>query len=193
MKQSYIFEYQNENDFRKKERTVRKYNMLAYKKLTFEYYPKDAPVLEGVDISSGSEYILSVNEENVITALAPGQTYLVVCSVYADIEVSYNVVISEKHFLPESVTVTGSETEILVGQSLTVSATVLPERAADDVVWSSSDPSIATVDENGVVTGVKAGTVKIIATTPEVETARLVTGLTACALIVNSCVVFVNV
>ena len=39
MKQGYIFEYQNENDFRKKERSVRKYNMLAYKKLTFEYYP----------------------------------------------------------------------------------------------------------------------------------------------------------
>lgn len=40
MKQSFIFEYQNENDFRKKERSVRKYNMLAYKKLTFEYYPE---------------------------------------------------------------------------------------------------------------------------------------------------------
>lgn len=39
MKQSYVFEYQNENDFRKKERSVRKYNMLAYKKLTFDYYP----------------------------------------------------------------------------------------------------------------------------------------------------------
>lgn len=39
MKQSYIFEYLNENDFRKKERSVRKYNMLAYKKLTFDYYP----------------------------------------------------------------------------------------------------------------------------------------------------------
>ena len=40
MKQTYIFEYQNENDFRKKERSVRKYNMLAYKKLTFNYYPE---------------------------------------------------------------------------------------------------------------------------------------------------------
>ena len=38
MKQTYIFEYLNENDFRKKERSVRKFNMLAYKKLTFEYY-----------------------------------------------------------------------------------------------------------------------------------------------------------
>ncbi len=37
---NYHFEYVNENEFRKKERSVRKYNMLAYKKLTFEYYPK---------------------------------------------------------------------------------------------------------------------------------------------------------
>lgn len=40
MKQSYIFEYLDENDFRKKERSLRKYNMLAYKRLTFEYYPQ---------------------------------------------------------------------------------------------------------------------------------------------------------
>ena len=40
MKNSYIFEYLDENDFRKKERSVRKYNMLAYKKLTFNYYPE---------------------------------------------------------------------------------------------------------------------------------------------------------
>ena len=39
MEKSYVFEYLDENDFRKKERSVRKYNMLAYKKLTFEYYP----------------------------------------------------------------------------------------------------------------------------------------------------------
>ena len=38
MKKNYIFEYLDENDFRKKERSVRKYNMLAYKKLTFTYY-----------------------------------------------------------------------------------------------------------------------------------------------------------
>lgn len=40
MEKSYIFEYLDENDFRKKERSVRKYNMLAYKRLTFTYYPE---------------------------------------------------------------------------------------------------------------------------------------------------------
>ena len=40
MKDGFVFEYLNENDFRVKERTVRKYNMLAYKKMTFDFYPK---------------------------------------------------------------------------------------------------------------------------------------------------------
>ena len=40
MKGTYIFEYLNENEFRKLERSVKKYNMLAYKKLTFNYYPE---------------------------------------------------------------------------------------------------------------------------------------------------------
>lgn len=40
MLNTFIFEYLDENDFRKKERSVRKYNMLAYKKLTFYYYPE---------------------------------------------------------------------------------------------------------------------------------------------------------
>ena len=40
MVNTFIFEYLDENDFRKKERSVRKYNMLAYKKLTFNYYPE---------------------------------------------------------------------------------------------------------------------------------------------------------
>ena len=37
---AYIFDYLDENEFRKKEKSVRKYNMLAYKKLVFTYYPE---------------------------------------------------------------------------------------------------------------------------------------------------------
>ena len=39
MKEAYIFDYVNENEFRKLERAIKKYNMLAYKKLYFEFYP----------------------------------------------------------------------------------------------------------------------------------------------------------
>ena len=35
----YVLDYINENEFRKLERALKKYNMLAFKKLNFEYYP----------------------------------------------------------------------------------------------------------------------------------------------------------
>jgi len=34
----YVFDYINENEFKKLERSLKKYNMLAYKRLYFEYY-----------------------------------------------------------------------------------------------------------------------------------------------------------
>lgn len=39
MKTAYVFDYVNENEFKKLERAIKKYNMLAYKKLYFDYYP----------------------------------------------------------------------------------------------------------------------------------------------------------
>lgn len=35
----YVLDYINENEFKKLERALKKYNMLAFKKLTFDYYP----------------------------------------------------------------------------------------------------------------------------------------------------------
>jgi len=36
---SFVLDYYNENEFKKLERALKKYNMLAYKKLNFDYYP----------------------------------------------------------------------------------------------------------------------------------------------------------
>ncbi len=35
----YVLDYVNENEFKKLERALKKYNMLAFKKLNFEFYP----------------------------------------------------------------------------------------------------------------------------------------------------------
>lgn len=49
-----------------------------------------------------------------------------------------------------------------VGKSVTLTATVLPEDATDKTVsWSSQDPSVASVSDKGVVTGVAAGSTRI--------------------------------
>lgn len=49
--------------------------------------------------------------------------------------------------------------------TMTLTASVLPENAADkSYTWSSDNTSVATVNQNGVVTGHNAGTANIIAT-----------------------------
>lgn len=52
---------------------------------------------------------------------------------------------------------------VSVGETITLVATKTPSDSVDGVTWSTSDSSVATVS-NGVVTGVKAGTVTITAT-----------------------------
>ena len=64
-----------------------------------------------------------------------------------------------------------------VGETTQLIAEVRPSNAADtSVTWESSDPSVATVDENGVVTGVSEGTAIITVTSNE-------TGVTATCII----------
>ena len=74
---------------------------------------------------------------------------------------------------PPVVSVTGvtlnkTSTSIQVGDTETLTATVLPEDATNqNVTWKSDKPEIATVDANGKVTGVKAGEATITVTTED--------------------------
>ena len=54
---------------------------------------------------------------------------------------------------------------VLKGNTLTLTASILPWTVVDrSVTWTSDNESVATVDENGVVTGISAGTAVITAT-----------------------------
>ena len=61
-------------------------------------------------------------------------------------------------------TVTAPEKSVAVGQSIQLTPGYLPEDATlKAVTWTSANEAIATVDENGNVTGVKKGTARITA------------------------------
>lgn len=59
----------------------------------------------------------------------------------------------------------GAMQELEVGSSFTLTATVFPSGADQNVTWSSSASRIAAVDAYGTVTGVSAGTAVITAST----------------------------
>ncbi len=94
----------------------------------------------------------------VVKALKAGTT---------KITATLNGVVSNEIEITVSIPATGitldkSSAEMKVGEELALTATVQPNGATDEVVWTSSDDSVATV-ENGTVVAKKAGTVTITA------------------------------
>ena len=65
----------------------------------------------------------------------------------------------------EQIALSKTEGVLTVGNSVTVTATVTPDNATNATVnWTSSDETVATVDSNGKVTAVAAGSATITAT-----------------------------
>ncbi|MBO5578315.1 MAG: Ig-like domain-containing protein, partial [Bacilli bacterium] len=83
------------------------------------------------------------------------------------------VYLGDKHSATISVTgttthatdlsLTESTKTVYIGTPVTLGIEVEPEGYVDTVVWESSDESVATVNQNGTVTGVSAGTADITA------------------------------
>ena len=86
------------------------------------------------------------------------------------------------------ITIQGSENKsVQVKSTLQLKATVTPSNANQEVTWSSSDSKIATVDAtSGLVTGVKAGTVTITATSKENSTVKATCTVTVTNIPVSS-------
>lgn len=68
----------------------------------------------------------------------------------------------------EGITIQGGDTRIIsVKKTVQLKAIVTPSNASQEVTWSSSKPAVATVNANGLVTGVTAGTAEITATSKD--------------------------
>ncbi len=73
----------------------------------------------------------------------------------------------------DAIELSESEKKLNAGKSFTITATVKPDNAWNrTVTWSSSDPSIATVDENGTVTAIAEGEAIITAESADGVTAE---------------------
>lgn len=98
MNNNYILEYLNENEFKKKERAIKKYNKLTYKKLLFEFYPnlRDGDFL-GVVVNNDSK-------ENVTKYELKLPTDMMFNKVHGDIVLHYSVYYNQKIIMLDDLT-----------------------------------------------------------------------------------------
>jgi uncharacterized protein YjdB len=109
--------------------------------------------------SSSNTSIATVDQNGKVTALAGGSATITAKAgeKYATCSVTVSVPVT-------SVTLNISSLALNKGQSETLIATVKPDDATDKkVIWSSSNASVATVDQNGKVTAVGGGSATITA------------------------------
>lgn len=100
----YVLDYINENEFKKLERALKKYNMLAFKKLNFDYYPalrngKFVGKLVSTNKKEGTEkYELKLPSDKMFSA------------VHGEVKLFYTVYVKEGTVMLETIT----PTEILL-------------------------------------------------------------------------------
>ena len=124
------------------------------------YTPADTTDDKTVTWSSADEKIATV-KNGVVTAKATGTTKITatVGTHKAECTVTVNAKLTGIKVTPDKVTVEK-------GQKANLNVTYLPADTTDEkaVTWKSENESVATVDENGVVTAVAGGKTKVIAT-----------------------------
>lgn len=120
MKNSFVIEYLNENEFRKKERAIKKYNMLAYKKLVFDFYPsfRDGD-FKGIIVSKNTKDMITKYELKL-------PTDRMFAKVHGDVVLHYTVYENQKLVMldtltPEDILTEGHQKELSTYKGVMVS------------------------------------------------------------------------
>ena len=123
---------------------------------------------KGIDFSSDNTSVATVDAEGVVTAVENGSATIKVASsenagIYKEVLVTVQ---------PDTVAVTGvtlAEHNLEIeetGAAQQLHATVSPEEASNKAVqWQSSNPTVASVSQTGLVTPLQAGQTTITVTT----------------------------
>ena len=130
-------------------------------KLSATVKPADA-TNKNVNWTASDESVVTVDGEGNVKAVGEGTAVITVETV--DGKKTATCTVTVKKAPVASITLDKTEAEMLVGKTLSLNATVLPDDANKKVTWSSDNEAVATVYQNGTVTGVSAGKATITAT-----------------------------
>ena len=116
--------------------------------------------------TTSNKNVATVSPEGVVTAVAAGTA--IITATAADgsgVKATCKITVTNPVIKVTKVTLNKTTASVVKGKTLTLTATVTPTNATNkNVTWKSSNTKIATVDGNGKVTAVAAGTATIICT-----------------------------
>ena len=134
--------------------------------LTATVLPEDATD-KSVTWTSSDVAVATVDQNGLVTAVGAGTATITATTVDgSNLTASCAVTVEPNVVLAASIELNQTSASVTEGETLQLTATVMPEDATEKTVtWESSSEDVATVDQNGLVTAVAAGTATITATT----------------------------
>ena len=109
---------------------------------------------------SSNPSIASVNEEGVVLGIKSGIAKIIVSTT--DGEISSSCIVSVMERKVKDLVFDVNEININVGENKQITATIKPDELKNEKInWSSSNPLVADVDNNGKVTGLEQGVSEI--------------------------------
>lgn len=121
-------------------------------------------------------------EQGVVTAVGAGSAVISVVCEDGRLEASCTVTVTAPEIPVSGIALNETQATLEIGGTVVLKATVTPADATDQTIaWSSSDSSVAVVNEHGIVTAIAAGTATITATSAGGQTASFVVAVNAAA------------
>lgn len=141
------------------------------RQLAVTFSPEGASV--PYDWSSANPYIATVSGDGLVTAKNAGKT-TIYASTGSGVTTFCNVnVRTDGDIAVERLEMNMSQVSVRPGQSRLLWVRALPSYHTDEsILWSSSNPKVATIDGDGTLTGVAPGTATITAMAQSGEKAR---------------------
>ena len=130
------------------------------------FFPSNATNRELV-WTTNEDTIVSVNANGRIFGEAIGTAILTVTTVDGNFIDEVTVTVVDNTIINVTgIGIGSSQTELDLGESLELSSTILPSDATNqEIVWTTSDDTVVSVDANGIIAAETFGTATVAATT----------------------------
>ena len=123
---------------------------------------------QNVSWTSSNSSIASVSDTGVVTAIAQGTATITVTTQDGDFTDTCQVIVTDPNIPVTGVSLNHSSLSLDIDSTETLIATITPANATNqNVSWTSSNSSIASISDTGVVTAIAQGSATITVTTQD--------------------------